>query len=55
MKPSGDLIPWNIREQFQDSNFPQLFGARVVRIATHPSLQKMGYGSKMLEQIVLWF
>ena len=54
-KPSGDLIPWNIREQYQDSDFPKLFGARIIRIATHPSLQKMGYGSKILEQIILWF
>jgi N-acetyltransferase 10 len=32
-----------------------LFGGRIVRIATHPTLQKMGYGSKILEQIILWF
>ena len=22
IKPSGDLIPWNIREQFQNNEFP---------------------------------
>ena len=48
LKPSGDLIPWNIREQFQDNDFPKLAGGRIVRIATHPSAQKMGYGSKAL-------
>jgi len=55
MKPSGDLIPWNIREQYQDNDFPRLAGGRIVRIATHPSLQKMGYGTKTLEQLVLFF
>jgi N-acetyltransferase 10 len=52
MKPSGDLIPWNIREQFQDYEFPKLVGARVVRIATHAMVQKMGYGSKALSILV---
>jgi N-acetyltransferase 10 len=42
MKPSGDLIPWTLSEQYQDENFPGLFGARIVRIATHPAGQKMG-------------
>ena len=49
LKPSGDLIPWNIREQFQDPDFPKLAGARVVRIATHSMVQKMGYGSRALK------
>lgn len=52
LKPSGDLIPWNIREQFQDSQFPKLAGARVVRIATHSMVQKMGYGSKAISLLV---
>lgn len=33
---SGDQIPWNFYEQFQDEDFPSLEGARIVRIATHP-------------------
>lgn len=48
MKPSGDLIPWNMREQFQDNDFPRLIGGRIVRIATHPTVQKMGYGTRAL-------
>ena len=32
----GDLIPWLVSQQFQESQFAQLSGARVVRIATHP-------------------
>ena len=55
IQPSGDLIPWKIREQFQDSKFPQLAGARVVRIATHPSHQKQGYGSRSIQLLVDFF
>jgi hypothetical protein len=29
---SGDLIPWTMAQQFQDDNFPQLSGARIVRL-----------------------
>lgn len=38
-RPSGDLIPWTIGQQYQDTNFPKLCGARIVRIATHPDHQ----------------
>lgn len=55
IKPSGDLIPWNIREQFQDNDFPKLAGARIVRIATHAKAVKMGYGTRALEQLALFF
>lgn len=37
-KASGDLIPWTISQQFNDSEFATLSGARVVRIATHPGM-----------------
>lgn len=46
---SGDLIPWTVSRQFNDSNFASLSGARIVRIATNPNYQKMGYGSKALQ------
>lgn len=35
-KASGDMIPWNVSQQFNDTEFASLSGARVVRIATHP-------------------
>lgn len=35
-KASGDMIPWTVSQQFNDSEFATLSGARVVRIATHP-------------------
>lgn len=44
--PQGDLLPWIVGQQFQDSRFPGLSGARIVRIATHPSILGAGYGSK---------
>ncbi len=40
----GDLIPWTISSQYQDSDFANLSGARIVRIATHPDAQRLGYG-----------
>lgn len=46
---SGDLIPWTVSRQFNDSNFASLSGARIVRIATNPNYQKMGYGTKALQ------
>ena len=42
-KPAGDLIPWTVSNLFQNYDFPQLSGARIVRIATHPSLQSVRY------------
>jgi hypothetical protein len=47
--PQGDLIPWTVGQQFQDSEFPSLSGARIVRLATHPELPRAGYGSRVLE------
>lgn len=46
---SGDLIPWTVSRQFNDNNFPLLSGARIVRIATNPNYQKMGYGTRALQ------
>ncbi|CAJ1937433.1 unnamed protein product [Cylindrotheca closterium] len=48
-RSAGDLIPWTISQQFGDAQFAQLSGARIVRIAVHPSVQSMGYGSRAVE------
>lgn len=40
-QPFGDQIPWKFCEQFQDTVFPTLSGARIVRIATHPSAMRV--------------
>ncbi|EKU20259.1 N-acetyltransferase 10 [Nannochloropsis gaditana CCMP526] len=47
-RASGDLIPWTMSQQFQDADFAKLSGARVVRIATHPDAQRLGYGTRAL-------
>lgn len=54
-KASGDLIPWTVSEQFQDPDFGSLSGGRVVRIAVNPDYQGMGYGSRALQQLQLYY
>lgn len=54
-KASGDLIPWTISEQFQDPEFGSLSGGRVIRIAVNPDYQGMGYGSRALQQLQLYY
>mmetsp|Transcript_23934 Transcript_23934/g.50785 ORF Transcript_23934/g.50785 Transcript_23934/m.50785 type:complete len:1044 (-) Transcript_23934:478-3609(-) len=53
--PSGDLIPWTMSQQFQESDFAALSGARVVRIAVHPDTQHMGYGSRAVQQLAHYY
>lgn len=52
---SGDLIPWTLSQQFQDSKFPSLCGARIVRIATNPNYQGMGFGKKSMELLESYY
>ncbi|KAL3818839.1 hypothetical protein ACJIZ3_004744 [Penstemon smallii] len=54
-QPSGDQIPWKFCEQFRDTLFPSLSGARIVRIATHPSAMRNGYGSAAVELLARYF
>ncbi|GAB9469473.1 N-acetyltransferase 10 [Globisporangium polare] len=54
-RASGDLIPWTVSQQFQDSEFASLSGARVVRIATHPDVTGMGYGSRAVELLSKYY
>lgn len=54
-RASGDLIPWTVSQQFQDEDFPSLSGARIVRIATHPDYQKMGYGTRALDLLTKYY
>lgn len=54
-RPSGDLIPWTLSQQFLNDGFAELSGARIVRIATHPSLQRKGYASEAVKQLGAWF
>ena len=41
--------------QFADHDFAGLSGARIVRIATHPDFQGMGYGSRALQLLLDYF
>ncbi|XP_026467544.1 RNA cytidine acetyltransferase [Ctenocephalides felis] len=54
-KAAGDLIPWNISEQFNDKEFPKLAGARIVRIATNPNYQRMGYGKRAIQILIEYY
>ncbi|KAL4195527.1 hypothetical protein AMTRI_Chr05g73770 [Amborella trichopoda] len=54
-QPSGDQIPWKVSEQFQDKGFPSLSGARIVRIAVHPSVLRAGYGSAAVELLIRYY
>ncbi|KAL6258606.1 hypothetical protein P5V15_010560 [Pogonomyrmex californicus] len=54
-RAAGDLIPWTIAQQYQDEDFSVLAGARIVRIATHPDYQGMGYGSRALQLLKQYY
>lgn len=55
IRASGDLIPWTISQQFQEPEFATLSGVRIVRIATHPDLQGMGYGSRAMRLLMNYY
>jgi N-acetyltransferase 10 len=52
---AGDLIPWTMSQQFQDTEFGALSGARIVRIATHPDLNRMGYASRAIALLTQYY
>ncbi|QIW95901.1 hypothetical protein AMS68_001419 [Peltaster fructicola] len=54
-RAGGDLIPWLVSQQFQDSDFAGLSGARVVRIATNPDYANMGYGSRAMTLLTEYY
>ena len=54
-RAAGDLIPWTVSQQFQDNEFPQLSGARIVRIATHPDLNRMGYATRAIQLLADYY
>ncbi|CDJ51536.1 UPF0202 family protein, putative [Eimeria brunetti] len=55
LRPAGDLLPWTLAQSFGDEDVGLLTGARIVRIAVHPSLQRMGFGSAALQQLIDFF
>lgn len=48
----GNLIPWVIYDNYSNEQFLASIGARIVRIAVHPSLLSMGYGSFALSCLI---
>lgn len=52
---AGDLIPWTLTQQYQDHDFASLTGGRVVRIATHPDVMSMGYGSRAVDLLIKYY
>lgn len=51
----GNLIPWCMFKQYQKKNFFKLSGLRIVRIAVHPELQNMGYGTRAMQQLLEYY
>ncbi|CAF2384441.1 unnamed protein product [Rotaria sp. Silwood2] len=54
-RSSGDLIPWTIAQTYQDYTFGKMSGVRIVRLATHPDYQRMGYGTKAIQLLEKYF
>lgn len=54
IKKKGDLIPWVLSSQYLDPGFAELSGLRIVRIATHPDLQSMGYGTRAIKNLLVF-
>jgi N-acetyltransferase 10 len=54
-RAAGDLVPWMIAQQYQDFEFGKLEGARIVRIATHPDVSRMGYGKRAVELLTSFY
>jgi len=54
IKTKGDLIPWVISKNFMDSSFTEMSGLRIIRIAVHPDIQNMGYGSKIIKSLIFF-
>ncbi|KAI0032794.1 GNAT acetyltransferase 2-domain-containing protein [Vararia minispora EC-137] len=55
LRAGGDMIPWIVSQQFQESKFARMSGARIVRIATHPDYASMGYGARALQALNAYF
>ncbi|KAF8638996.1 hypothetical protein AX17_001798 [Amanita inopinata Kibby_2008] len=55
MRAGGDMIPWLVSQQFQETRFGMLSGARIVRVACHPDYANMGYGSRALQTLNLFY
>jgi len=48
-RPSGDLVPYTIAQNYLEEGFAKLSGMRIIRIATNPDFQRSGYGTRALQ------
>lgn len=53
-RAGGDMIPWIVAQQFQESKFGTLSGGRIVRIATHPDYANVSGGLLPISLISFW-
>ena len=53
-RPKGHIIPDVILKHYCDREFPKLRGLRIVRIATHPDVMRLGVGSFALRELEKW-
>lgn len=51
MRAGGDMIPWLVSQQFQESRFGMLSGARIVRVACHPDYANVSASISFLVRI----
>ncbi len=51
-RPPGNVIPDLMVQHHDALEFPRMKGYRIVRIATHPDVMRMGLGSRALEELV---
>jgi len=54
-RAGGDMIPWLVSQQFQEDRFAALSGVRIVRVAAHPEVSNMGYGSRAIKALNEYF
>lgn len=54
-RPSGDLVPYTIAQNYLEEGFAKLSGMRIIRIATNPDFQRSGYGTRALQLLTEYF
>merc|ERR1712187_248158 len=50
-----DLISSILYKQFQEKKFSNLSGGRVIFIAVHPKLIRMGYGTRAINLLIKYY
>ncbi|KIK61681.1 hypothetical protein GYMLUDRAFT_42700 [Collybiopsis luxurians FD-317 M1] len=55
LRAGGDLIPWLITQQYQETKFAELSGGRIVRVAVGEGVLGMGYGSRAINSLNAYY